>query len=450
MPENIQLVLTIGGMFLFGMAACFLGKHTFLPRVSLLVIFGIIVGPAGLNLMPPILLDNFDLIATVALIMIGFLLGGKLERQSLVLSGSTGVLMSLSAAAGTAVVVFCGLLLIGVPGEIALILGCVASATEPAATVDVIAESNISTRFSRLLLLIVTLDDIWGLILFSLALAGVAVMQGLEGSASPLLTVAGDIGGGAFIGLIIGLPAAYLTGRIKPGQPVLAEALGLTFICGGLALWTGTSFIIASMVMGATVANLAQHHEYPFHAIEDIESPFLIIFFMLAGASLEFNALFDAGLLGMAYIFLRVIGKVLGAMGGAAISKADARTGRLMGLALFPQAGVAVGMVLIASNTFPEYRDVMLPVVIGATVIFEILIAGSTNATRSNPANRHPQALITGPYINAGIRIMLLTPFLIILIVMTITSRQQSQKFSRPSKIIRIVPEITWYAIHLK
>ena len=281
--------------------------------------------------------------------------------------------MSLSAAVGTAVIVFVALLLIGVPGEIALLLGCVASATAPAATVEVVAESNIRSRFSELLLLIVALDDVWGLILFSFALAGVTVIQGLDSTASPLLIAAWDIGGGVLIGLIIGLPAAYLTGRIKPGQPILAEALGLAFICGGLAIWTETSFLIASMVMGATVVNLAQHHEYPFHAIEDVESPFLIIFFMLAGAALELGALLDASFLGFVYIVSRVIGKFLGATGGAAISHADAATGRWMGLALLPQAGVAMGMALVASTTFPEYRTVLLPIVIGATVVFEIL-----------------------------------------------------------------------------
>lgn len=373
MPENAQLVLAVGGMLLVGMAAHWLGKRSFLPRVSLLVISGVVIGPAVLDLIPPKLVGNFDLIATMALLMIGFLLGGKLTRRSLAHSGRTGLLISLSAAAGTAVVVFAGLVLIGVPGEIALLLGCIASATAPAATVEIVAESDINSDFSELLLMVVALDDIWGLILFSLALAAITVMQGIDGTAIPLLTVAKEIGGGAMIGLLVGLPAAYLTGRIKPGQPILTEAMGLAFVCGGLALWTETSFLIASIVMGATVTNLAQHHEYPFHAIEDIESPFLVIFFMLAGASLEMGALIDAGLIGTAYIGIRVIGKFLGAGAGAALSRIDPTMGRWMGLALLPQAGVAVGMALVASSTFPEYRSILLPIVIGATVIFEIL-----------------------------------------------------------------------------
>jgi NhaP-type Na+/H+ or K+/H+ antiporter len=373
MPDNAQLILAVGGMFLFGMAAHFLGKHTFLPRVSLLVIFGIIIGPAGLNLIPSVLFRNFDLIATIALLMIGFLLGGKLTRQSFLRSRSKSLFISLIAAIGTVMIVFTGLLLIGVPGEIALLLGCIASATDAVSTVDIVNESESRSKFSELLLLVVALDDIWCLILFSFALAAVGVLHGLDSTTSPLQTAAIHIGGGALIGLIIGLPAAYMTGRIKPGQPIMAEALGLAFICGGVALWTDTSFLIASMVMGATIANIARHHEYSFHAIEDIESPFLIVFFVLAGASLELDAMFASGFVGIAFIVSRVIGKTLGAAGGAAISHADAATGRWMGLALMPQAGIAMGMALVASTTFPEYRTVLLPIVIGATVVFEIL-----------------------------------------------------------------------------
>ncbi len=373
MPESASLILALGGILLLGMAADVLGRRTLLPRVSLLVIVGIAIGPALLNLIPPVLVGNFNLIATMALIMIGFLLGGKLTRQSLTHIGRRGLLISFSAAAGTAAIVCVGLLLLGVGIEFALLLGCISSATAPAATFDTVVESGTTSPFSRLLLMVVTLDDAWGLILFSLALAAVSAMQGLENAASPLLVAAQDIGGGAAIGLIIGLPAAYLTGRIRPGEPMLTEALGLAFLCGGVAIWADVSFLIAAMVMGAVVANLATHHEYPFHAIEDIEWPFLVVFFVLAGASLELGALFDAGIIGLAYIVLRVIGKTISAAAGCAITREDPATRRWLGLALLPQAGVAVGMALVATRMFPERHAIILPIVLGATVIFEIV-----------------------------------------------------------------------------
>lgn len=97
------------------------------------------------------------------------------------------------------------------------------------------------------------------------------------------------------LGVLLGFPAAYLTGRIRTGRPMLMEALGLVFLCGGIAIWLDVSFLIASIVMGAVVANFARHHEYPFHEIENIEWPFMTIFFVLAGASLELDMITQIG-----------------------------------------------------------------------------------------------------------------------------------------------------------
>ena len=373
MLDTAQFLLTLGGMLLLGIATDFLGRHTFLPRVSLLVALGVLFGHGVLDLIPTIVQDQFEIIANIALTMIGFLLGGKLTRESLRKSGRRSVWISLSAAFGTATIVAFGLIIFGTPVDIAILLGCIASATAPAATVDIVMESGKKGPFSELLLMIVALDDAWGLILFSIGLAIVSTMHGIDGAGSPMLVATKDIGGAAIIGLLIGLPAAYLTGRIKPGQPMLAEALGLVFVCGGLAIWLDVSFLIASMVMGATIANLGKHHDYPFHSIEDIEWPFMVIFFVLAGASLEISTLKDIGLIGFIYIIFRVAGKLAGAWLGSRVSGADPVTRRWMGLALLPQAGVAIGMALLAANSFPAYGPLFLTVVISATIIFEIV-----------------------------------------------------------------------------
>jgi Kef-type K+ transport system membrane component KefB len=374
MNDAALFLLTIGGLLLLSIATDTLGRRTFLPRVSLLVAIGVLFGGDVLDLIPPVLTDQFEIVANIALTMVGFLLGGKLTRESLGQSGRKSIWISLSAALGTTVTVAVGLMVFGAPVDIAILLGCIASATAPAATVDIVMESRTSKRpFSRLLLMVVALDDAWGLILFSIGLAIVTTMNGIDGAVSPALAASKEIGGATVLGLLIGLPAAYLTGRIKPGQPALAEALGLVFVCGGLAIWLNVSFLIASMVMGATIANLARHHDYPFHAIEDIEWPFMVIFFVLAGASLETGALRDVGLIGFTYIIFRVAGKLLGAWLGARVSGADSVTRRWMGLSLLPQAGVAIGMALLAANTFPAYASLILTVVISATILFELV-----------------------------------------------------------------------------
>ncbi|NNE38356.1 MAG: cation:proton antiporter, partial [Gammaproteobacteria bacterium] len=264
MPESIQAIeffITLGGIFLLGLATDYIGRYTILPRVTLLLIFGIVIGENGLDLIPEIFTNNFYLITNIALLMIGFLLGSKLTYK--LLRNASGQLfwISVSGAFVTAIVVTAGLYLVGVALEIAVLLGCISSATAPAATADVVIENNSNNPFSNLLLSIVAIDDAWALILFSLGLALHSVILGLNDQVSPLLHAFHDIGGAILLGVIIGAPASYLSGRIRPGQPILTEALGLVFTCGGLALYFNVSPIIAAMVMGAVIVNFGKHHE---------------------------------------------------------------------------------------------------------------------------------------------------------------------------------------------
>ena len=224
-----------------------------------------------------------------------------------------------------------------------------------------------------MLISIVAIDDALGLILFSVGIAFVSALSGVENSIFPIWYAIKDIGGAIVLGVVIGLPAAHLTGRLKPGQPILVEALALVFLCGGLAAWLNVSILIASMVMGCVIVNLAKHHDYPFHAIEGIEWIFLIIFFTLAGASLSLNTLTMIGVIGIAYIIFRIIGKISGSYMGSKLSNADSNTTRWIGPALLPQAGVAVGMALVASNQFPQYKQELLSIIISTTIIFEII-----------------------------------------------------------------------------
>jgi Kef-type K+ transport system membrane component KefB len=126
------------------------------------------------------------------------------------------------------------------------------------------------------------------------------------------------------------------------------------------------------MAMGAVITNLAEHHDYPFHEIENIEWPFMVVFFVLAGASLEIGILADLGLVGAVYLLARIAGKLLGVWFGARASHANKDVQRWMGLALMPQAGVAIGMALLTANRFPEYQQTILSIVIGTTVLFEL------------------------------------------------------------------------------
>jgi Kef-type K+ transport system membrane component KefB len=371
LEDSALILVALGAIFLLGLATDLLGRRTFLPRVTLLIVFGAIVGPAVLDLIPDLVIQRFELITQITMLMIGFLLGGKLTVQALWEIGPQLLWISLLAALAAAIAVFAGLAILGLPLGLAVLLGCIAAATDPVATVDVVIESKTQSRFSELLVAIVAVDDAWALIIFSLGLTFVAAVNG-NTEMSPLLAGLQEIAGSLLLGFAVGLPGAYLTGRVRQGQPMLTEALGLVFVCGGLAIWLDVSFLLAAMAMGMTVANLATHHEYPFHAIEGIEWPFMVIFFILAGASLEFASVVQAGLIGLVFIACRVIGKVVGATLGGLVSGAEKSTNRWIGVALLPQAGAAVGMALVAAKQFPQYQNLLLTIVIGSTVLFEL------------------------------------------------------------------------------
>lgn len=372
--ENGHVVLTIFGVILLlGLVADYMGQRTALPRVTTILVFGAIIGPEVLDLIPPLLLDNFSIIAQITLVMVGFLLGERLAWEELKRTGRGALAISIAAALFTCLLVSLGLAAMGAPIEIALLLGCIAAATAPAAIVDIAVENGEKSRFTRRLLAIVALDDAWALLLFSVGMAVVMALNGTVGGASPILISLRDILGAVALGALIGLPASYLTGRIRPGQPMLTEALGIVFLAGGLALWLEVSFLITAMTMGVVIANFARHHERPFRAIEGLEWPLLAIFFVLAGASLDFGALVEIGGIGIAYVVFRSVGKIAGAwIGGGATGVGPAE--RLWtGAAMLPQAGAAMGMALVASSQFPEYRQYLLTIVIGATVLFEII-----------------------------------------------------------------------------
>jgi len=256
MSQLAESFIAIGSLLFLGLATDFIGKKTFLPRVTLLLTFGIIVGSSGLDFIPDMITERFEVITNIALLMIGFLLGGKLGFNKIKNNSSQIIWISFSAALGTAIIVTLVLFSMGLSLEIAILLGCISSATDAAATVETIFETKTDNPFSRLLLAIVAIDDAWALILFSFGLAFVSLLNSGDTKPVYFITAAYEILGAIVLGIIIGFPAAHLTGRLSPGQPMLTEALGLVFICGGVAMWLEVSFLIAAITMGAVIATL--------------------------------------------------------------------------------------------------------------------------------------------------------------------------------------------------
>lgn len=373
MDDIAKTFILLGSLLLLGLATDAIGRRTRLPRVTLMLLFGIAIGPVGLGFLSTDDGKFLPIVTDMALMMIGFLLGEKFVFSSLRRYGKTVLWVSAAEVAVTAVAVLCGLLALGARLEVALLLAGIATSTAPAATIDVVNEMHADGNCTRTLLGIVAVDDAWGLIVFSLMLTIIDVMNGLGNSLGTLLAGGWEIGGALLLGFVLGAPMAYVTGRIKPGEPTMVEALGVVFLCGGVAIWLHVSHLLACMVLGSVVANLARHHTRPFHAIENIEWPFMILFFLLAGASLQVDRLGDIGLIGAAYVVMRIVGRFLGGWLGASQSDGTPEFKRWIGLALMPQAGVALGMVLVAVQRHPDLKTVLVPVVVGATVLFEVL-----------------------------------------------------------------------------
>lgn len=365
------LVLTVGLLLLAGMVTEFISRHIRIPRVSILILCGVLIGPSVLDLLPEESEGWHVQISQIALLMVGFLLGGKLSLAAMRDYGKQVLWISVLEVLGVASVVFLGLLLLGAEPALALLLAGVAPATDPAAISNVAQEAGAKGRFTNTLLGIVAIDDAWGLVVFSIMLAVATMLQDSGAVTSGLLMGGRELGGALLIGCLLGAPATWLANRIRKEEPMQAEALGFVLVCGGLAIWLQASYLLAAMIMGMVVTNAAASNA-PFESIRELEWPIMILFFVLAGASLDIAALPRIGLLGGIYILLRAGGLFAGAWLGGRISDSSATIKRWMGLAIMPQAGVALGMALVAGNRFPEIKDTILPLVIGTTVVFEL------------------------------------------------------------------------------
>ena len=255
----------------------------------------------------------------------------------------------------------------------ALVLAGIAPASAPAATFDVIRENHATGQLTKTLMRVVAIDDALGILLFSILLAVAEAMAGGGSAKTEILWGLWDVSGAIILGLILGQPMARLTGRLRKGEPAILEAAGFVFLCGGLATLLHVSYLLACMVLGAVVANRAKHHTRPFHAIEGAADPFLTVFFVLAGFRLEFSALESVGLLGMVYIVARSAALVVGGRLGARISGAPEVVREHLGWCLLPQAGVALGLGLLAAERLPEIGERLLPLIIASTVVFEVV-----------------------------------------------------------------------------
>ncbi|WP_144391839.1 cation:proton antiporter [Pleionea sediminis] len=373
MESSSETLLTFGGLLLLAIIVEGIGRRTALPRVTLLILFGFVIGRSGIDILPDNLYGWFNIIADVALLMVGYLLGGNFTSDFLKQFGKPVLWVSIIITLLSFLLVSTGLFVLGIALVPALVLGAIAAATDPAAVADVIHSiTGKPSRFSRILQGIVAIDDAWGLIVFSVVLAFLNVATGNGGVGDALFHGLKEIFGAVILGFALGLPMAYLSGRIKEGEPLVIEALGFVLLCGGLARYFEFSHLLSAMIMGAVVVNFASHHTRPVHAIENVERPFLSLFFLVAGASLHVTSIDTIGYLAGLYVLFRILARYIGGFLGSKLAQLSRKEQQWMGLALLPQAGVAMGMALVATERFEQVGQSVLTVIIATTVLFEL------------------------------------------------------------------------------
>ncbi|AOY89347.1 sodium:proton exchanger [Marinobacter salinus] len=365
-------LLLIGGIMLLALGAHTLGQRLHVPRVTLLLLVGALAGPEVFDLIPARVSDSFRLVTELTLAMVGFLLGERMSFRDL-RQGREAIVVSLAVTLVTALLIFAVTWTVTKNLPASLLLAAIATATDPAATLDVMRETGSRGPLTRVVAQVVAIDDAWGAILFSIMLVFAELVSG---NGVHLYETIGhgvyEVLGAMVLGILLGIPMAWMTGRLKPGEPMLLESAGFVFLAAGIAGTLEISYLLTCMSLGITVANRAHHHVRPFRSIEGIIEPFLATFFFLAGFGLDWEALPTLGALGAAYIVARVAGRVLGGYTGGVLAGSVHTVRVRNGACLLPQAGVAMGLALVATHRLPEVGFI-LPLIIGSTVLFELI-----------------------------------------------------------------------------
>lgn len=377
-PEGAAVsLMLLGAILASSILADTIARRTAIPRISLLVVVGLMVA-----VVQQLVLDQAggrplgelsEPLIQLALVMVAFLLGGELTLERLRQLGPVILILSLAVMGAGAAVVGAGLMLAGFPLVLAVVLAAMSVATDPAAVEETLTEERSQGAAARVLTGIVAIDDAWGILAFGLAMAFLGWFVAGDGSPA-LLHAVWELLGAIVLGVAVGLPAAWLTGRLEPGRPTQAEALALILVIAGLSMWLEVSALLAAMIAGFLVVNLSPHHTRSFNEIEHIEWPFLVFFFVLSGASVDLRTLDHAAWLIVIYVLLRLGGRYLGGRLGRALGGQRARElPRGIGLALTPQAGVAIGMALLAAERFPEHAALIMSTVVASTLVFELI-----------------------------------------------------------------------------
>jgi NhaP-type Na+/H+ or K+/H+ antiporter len=373
----MNAIFSLGLILVFGLIAARLINRIKLPSVTAYLLLGILIGPSVGGLVSPDLLFASGFISNIVLGLIAFSIGQNFTKQFFQRIGRAVIWISILEAVLPWVLVTLAIFFIAQqPFYVALIFGAIASATAPAATVMVVREYKAKGRFTDILLGVVAIDDAWCLIIFAFSLA-VAKTLAFHISNGFILKVIAhslvEIFGAFLLGGLVAYLASRISKFIRTTTELLIYTLGFILLTTGVALRLHFSVLLANMVLGAVLINIKNTNFRFFEVLRSIDPPIYLLFFCLAGANLEIGLLKNIGLVGLVYLFCRIVGKVVGSILGGRIVRVEERIRRYLGWSLLPQAGVALGCALIAKTDFPRVGGIISTTIIATTVIYEII-----------------------------------------------------------------------------
>jgi Kef-type K+ transport system membrane component KefB/nucleotide-binding universal stress UspA family protein len=386
-----MVTLGIAILLAAGLAASKITQRFHLPSVTGYIIAGLLLGPTGFGIITQQSIGhNLTHFTQIALMLIAFGIGEHIELNTLKKHTKSlkwiGLFEALGAFLVVSSVIFVSIKLIGfvVPGwslrdyiVVCLLLGSIGVATAPAATLLVIRELKAKGPLTSTLMAIVAIDDGLAIMIFGLVVS--IAHQVLGHSGAPILMSIGaslmEILGSLLLGLLTGALLILLLGKLEEQGELMTAGLAILLLCGEIALYLHLSPLLAGMAAGFALVNKAERDVRVFRALNKFEPPIYVLFFTLAGSHLDIESLRTAGVLGIVYFICTVIGKISGINVGARIAGSPLQVRRYLGLAMMPQAGVAIGLIFLLSSDkiLAPYAAVITPVVLTGVFLSELV-----------------------------------------------------------------------------
>ena len=383
-----SVVISIAFMLFFGFAMTRITKLLKLPNVTAYIITGILLGPFCLKIVPSTVTDGMEFLADIALAFIAFSTGEFFKFETLKKNGGKVVIITILESVLASILIFCLMyFMLGLDLAFSLVLAALASATAPASTVMTIRQTGAKGDFVDTLLQVVALDDVVGLILYSVAISialAIAPGAGAFSISNIIIPIATNIVvllAGALFGVVMKL----LMPQKRSTDNRLIILISLLFAFCGICALLDVSPLLGCMSMGMIYINITNDDKL-FKQLNYFSPPILLLFFVRSGICFKLDALVNTSsavgsvsllTVGVLYFIVRIIGKYLGAYLGCLVTKKDSKVRNYLGLALIPQAGVAIGLAALGARTLGgEIGNALQTIILASSVLYELIGPG--------------------------------------------------------------------------